>query len=195
MGAVLAATGAISSAMQAEMLGRPSFTQAEAEMNDARQSVISWFQFALYVITIVVFGRWIYRAHREVRALGAEGLSYTPGWAVGWFFIPIFNLLKPYYAMKELWSASHRPFHWVDQPVSGLLAIWWSLWLLANFVSRMGAKLLARTEDIAVMRGASWLLAAGDGLNLGLHLAAIILVSRIAQAQAAHWDARNAAVT
>lgn len=190
MGAVVAAAAALSSALQAELLGRESFTRAEAELNDARQSVVSWFQLGLFLLTACVFGRWIYRANRDVRTLGAEGLSCGPGWAVGWFFVPLFNLWKPYAAMKELWSASHRPADWRRHPIASLLPLWWSLFLFTNFSSRLGSKMLARTEDVAVMQSASWILCASDVLNFGLHLAAIVLVSRIAQAQAAHWDAR-----
>src|SRR5437868_6687462 len=55
----------------------------------------------VFIITGVLFLRWIHRANRNARALGAQGMRFTPGWAVGWYFIPIASLWKPYQAMKE----------------------------------------------------------------------------------------------
>ncbi|MFC1995866.1 DUF4328 domain-containing protein [Chloroflexota bacterium] len=48
--------------------------------------------FILFVITAVLFYMWIHRAHRNLPSLGVSGLKYSPGWAVGGFFIPILNL-------------------------------------------------------------------------------------------------------
>ena len=64
-------------------------------------------------------------------------LSNSPGWAAGWFFVPIVYLWKPYYAMKEIWQGSD-PDPTVDAfnaPVSPLLPLWWWMYL-AFFASR-----------------------------------------------------------
>jgi len=33
-------------------------------------------------------------------------MEYTPGWSVGWFFVPLYNFYKPYRAITELYLAS-----------------------------------------------------------------------------------------
>ena len=75
---------------------------------------------------------WVYRVNRNVRALGAEGLRYSPGWSVGWFFIPLWNLFMPYNVMKELWQAnsSSSNTEWRSAPVSPVLGAWWAVGLL-----------------------------------------------------------------
>ena len=73
---------------------------------------------------------WIYRANRNAGHLGAADMKYTPGWAVGWYFVPIAWFWKPYQAMKEIWKASADPADWGGQPVSPLLHWWWFLWIV-----------------------------------------------------------------
>src|SRR5689334_14659728 len=84
-----------SSLMQLSLLSG-SFTQEEALVNDSRERLVSGFWTLLYLVTICVFGRWIYVAHKNLPALGAENLRFRPGLAVGSFFIPIYNLWGPF---------------------------------------------------------------------------------------------------
>jgi len=61
----------------------------------------------LLIATYVVFGMWIYRAAANIVAAMVPGFDYTPGWAVGWYFVPLANLFKPFGAMRQIWNASH----------------------------------------------------------------------------------------
>ena len=61
----------------------------------------------LNLLAAVAFCVWIHRAASNLPALGRYGMKFTPGWCVGWFFIPFANLVKPFQAVKELWRASH----------------------------------------------------------------------------------------
>ena len=50
----------------------------------------------IYLITVIIFGMWIYRAAANIVSAGTDGFSYSPGWAVGWYFIPFANFFKPF---------------------------------------------------------------------------------------------------
>ena len=51
--------------------------------------------------------------------------DYTsPGWAVGWYFIPFANLIKPYGVMDEIWDGSHQGDEAPDYSPS-TLGLWW----------------------------------------------------------------------
>lgn len=76
---------------------------------------------------------WIYRAHSNLSFLGAK-TDYSPGWAVGWFFVPVANLFKPYNAMKQLWQASHSLSAWKETMIPALLPWWWALMLIQSLV-------------------------------------------------------------
>lgn len=87
----------------------------------------------MLLVAAILFGCWIYRANANAHVI-ADGLSISPGWAVGWYFVPIMCLYQPYVAMKETWLASHYGGNWGDAEASGLLPVWWGAWLLSGFV-------------------------------------------------------------
>lgn len=39
-------------------------------------------------------------------AFNVERLRYTPGWAMGWFFIPFANAVMPPIVLTKIWKAS-----------------------------------------------------------------------------------------
>jgi Domain of unknown function (DUF4328) len=58
-------------------------------------------------------------------------MAFSPGWAVGFYFIPVVALWKPFLAMKEIWSASEAPGDRArNSPrvlkIPWLLASWWA---------------------------------------------------------------------
>ena len=70
LGIVSGVVNAYSSAKQLELLNRDDYTEAEAEANDTRQTVIALADMGLFLVTAVFFAVWIVRAHRNVRAWG-----------------------------------------------------------------------------------------------------------------------------
>lgn len=61
---------------------------------------------AMALASGIFFLVWFYNAHDNLRYLGAQNLQFTPGWAVGVFFVPILNLFRPYMAAQEIYRAS-----------------------------------------------------------------------------------------
>jgi hypothetical protein len=86
---------------------RPTDLAGEVDVSDF-QGIIAILQLVNLVVLIVLFCIWIYRANSNARQLGATDMQFSPGWSVGWYFIPIANLWKPYQAMCEIWRASRR---------------------------------------------------------------------------------------
>jgi len=183
LGAALAVVSVLSSFMQAELLSRGSFSEAEGEANDSREMIIGLFQIAFFLFTVVIFGRWIVRANRNVRALGADGLRITPGWAVGYFFIPILCLWRPYQAMKDLWQASHNPTSWTGTAAGSILPAWWTLWLLSNFLGQISFRIMMSAGGLEGLQTATYSQILAEAVNIPLCLVAMTLVSQIARAQ------------
>ena len=82
--------------------------------------------------TIVLFCRWIHRAYRNLPTLGPTAPRFTAGWAVGWWFVPLFNIFRPFQVMRDLWQGSSTTTH----PL-GLRYAWWGLWLISNGVDNL----------------------------------------------------------
>ena len=80
LGIALSIIAIWSSSMQLVLLDRPDVSDAEVDANDLREQIVNWTHLALYVLTLVLFGIWIVRAQKNVRALGAlSGCASLPG--------------------------------------------------------------------------------------------------------------------
>ena len=86
---------------------------------------------SLSIVAVVLFFVWFYRAHRNLPALGASELRFTPGWAIVWWFIPIFFFWKPYQVTVEIMKSSDPAVGRTDSmtrkamPRPNLALIWW----------------------------------------------------------------------
>ena len=126
--------------------------------------------------SFVAVGMWIHRAHANLREASDRAYEFSPGWAVGWYFIPIANLFKPFQAMKELWFASHGIDGWRDATAPGLLRVWW-LAFVASSISSYGDAF-------------TWVDAVGYLANALSAACLIILMRDITRAQATMSPAR-----
>jgi hypothetical protein len=160
--------------------------EGEADANDARQRLIAIVHFVALIATIIVFAMWIYRANYNARQLGAAGMTFTPGWAVGWYFIPIANLWKPYQAMKEIWQASANPAHWQTQERGAILPWWWGLFLLSGIVSNAALRLSLAATTLPAIIMASMLNIVSDILNVAAAAVALGLVIQVFRMQMAN---------
>lgn len=156
---------------------------AAAEANDLRQMVVGFAYLAVLILCFIFVGRWIYFSSKNLRAFGAAGLTIRPGWAVGWYFIPIANLWKPYQAMKEIWQASTDPLDWGRQETPGLLPAWWAIWLISNVADQASFRLLDNASTIAEFKMAATVSIASGGLNVALCAVFVTLISRISRLQ------------
>lgn len=102
--------------------------------NDRRQRLIEVLGMVLFIATAVVMFKWIYRSNHNARQLGAQGMRFTPGWAVGWFFVPVLQLWKPFQVVKEVFQASQNPADPKAVGTGRLLPFWWGVLVLDKFV-------------------------------------------------------------
>jgi hypothetical protein len=113
----------------------------------------------LFVITVVFYCLWISQANKNARALGAQGMEFTPGWAVGWWFVPIANLVKPYQAVSEVYKASDpeaKPGSWQFGDMPSLFGLWWAAWIIGNILSNIETRMVFSSDPDIVFMGA-WL--------------------------------------
>jgi len=127
-------------------------TQVALEARAAQittNEIMLWAQIGLLVATAVAFLAWLFQARVNLRAFGIRRPSYSRGWAVWSFLVPLVNLVRPYQVIREIWQASDPSgsdaFNWRSLPVSGLLIAWWMLFVgwgiveLVALLSSVGA--------------------------------------------------------
>ena len=87
------------------------------------------------LVTTPLFLVWFHRAYRNAAALGAGGLRFSSGWAVGWWFVPIACLWMPCLAAVDIWKASGGVTPAADgdlrrqDAAPTLVVLWWVAWL------------------------------------------------------------------
>jgi len=128
-----------------------AFPDAQMDLGDGDQmhfglafiGLVAILEILLRIATIIFFLIWEYRAFSNLSALKARDLEFSPGWAVGWWFIPFANLVKPFQAVRELWNESDSDF---DEETGFLntspgtpeiVGFWWAAFLLSNISSRL----------------------------------------------------------
>ena len=156
-----------------------STIEDQANLNDLRQQLVGIIQFSLFIITGVVFLRWIYFSNSNSRSLGASGMQFTPGWTIGYYFVPFLNFYKPYRAMKEIWKTSKDPKNWEMVKTPSLFPQWWTLWLIAGFLGNLSFRLTMRAEELNELFVSSSVTLASDLVEIPLALIAIKLVGSI----------------
>ena len=158
-------------------------------INDLIQQLIGIIQFSLYIITGIVFLRWIYFSNSNSRSLGASGMQFTPGWAIGYYFVPFLNFYKPYRAMKEIWKTSKDPNNWQSIETPSLIKEWWVLWIINAFLGRILYRFSIRAEEIDEMFLASVIQIGAELVFISLSVIAIKMVSNICEMQKIHISA------
>lgn len=111
-------------------------------------ALISILELFLYVVTVILFLVWLYRVYQNLMPLRAPNPEFTPGWAVGWWFIPFANLVKPFQVVREAWRESDPDFdpglNFLSNSMSAptLFGFWWAFWLLSNISTNISSHLI-----------------------------------------------------
>lgn len=169
----------LSDFMQMNLLSAGTFSQSEAEANDTRQQVIGILYLVAYIVTGISFLKWIHRANKNCHGFGAQGMEFTPGWSIGYYFIPFINLYKPYRAMKEIWKVSTNPPNWKNERGSPLLGWWWALWLISGFVDQASFRMSMRADTISSLKDSTTVSILSGILDIPLFIVAVSLVTAI----------------
>jgi hypothetical protein len=160
----------------------PGFEKDDETVEEAPVNPFSCIVPVVYFPTVVVFCMWMWRSYRNLLLMEVRGLSYSPRWAVGAFFVPILNLFRPCQIAQEMWRASapdlpadHRHRSWRHAPGSAIVGLWWAFWLIANVLYR-ASYLLSFSDDVQVARTSTIVGMIGDGVFCFATLCAIAMI-------------------
>jgi hypothetical protein len=161
---------------------RGAATVTEANQAGSVANAIGTVAGLIMLATIVLWLVWQFRAQSNLRALGASNLRYSPGWVVGWWFVPVAWWAVPYLTMRELWKASNPDagaIDWKSERDPPLLIVWWGAWIvrtLLSIVSATTSRGLAGSNGFTYTSGqlvhrVSWGIAADVGTVIAAVLA------------------------
>ena len=115
--------------------------------------VLALIEIPVRIVTAILFLIWLYRAFDNLSALKANHLEFTPGWSVGWWFIPFANLVKPFQVVRELYNESDPDFDretgflHVAGGTPFVIGLWWGTFLISGFAYRLSDMLYGK-EDL-----------------------------------------------
>jgi hypothetical protein len=144
--------------------------------------IVAVGQLVAMLVSFVLVGCWIYRASANAHSF-SDDMSISPGWAVGWYFIPIANLFKPFQAMKETWMASHYRGDWRSEPAPSLMTCWWGLWIVTGILSQVSFQMSIRGDADQAGGLVTFIDVITAVLNVPLCLVLIAMMKRIAGVQ------------
>ena len=83
-----------------------------------------------FIATVVIYCIWLYRSIKAINLMSSRPFPYSPGFAVGYHFIPFANLYRPFQVMQAA-------FRWASpesvSPITKLILwLWWLLWILSG---------------------------------------------------------------
>jgi hypothetical protein len=113
---------------------------------------------------------WQHRAYANLRLIGSRDTEYTPGWSVGYWFIPIINLFRPYQITAELYRRSEiQNAHDSIGGLSGspLVGAWWFAYLAWGGAGRLAASLAKDAHTLPTLISAT-------NVDLGAHMVGIL---------------------
>jgi hypothetical protein len=150
-----------------------------------RSGAVGITALVLAVLTGIVWLVWQHGSQSNLRDAGIRGLGFTPGWATGWWLIPIANLWKPFQATRELHKASAGAERWWEMPTPALLAWWWTGWIAFNVLDGVASGFFAG-DDVSIgsyIAGDRFSIA-GDLLSTATAILAILLIREVMRRQA-----------
>ncbi len=172
-----------------EILAGIPIDDVRTDLINSNTSIIRTIQSSLSIASVVAFLLWFYRAHQNIAIGGLYGLRYTHGWAVGGFFIPFLNLVRPYRAMSEVYRGSLALAEemevelWQSLPISPLVKWWWVLFWVRVASSRISNSMLESVGAFNDLLSGFWVLFASDLVDVAAALVTIFLIRDITQMQ------------
>lgn len=156
-------------------------TLAEAELSDGISAVLGLVDLAILIGTGITFLMWFHRVRANLPALGITDARWSPGWAVGWWFVPIMSLFRPYQVAAEIWRASDpaaTPEDWRSRSVDPLLGWWWGVFIASVVTGQISFRMWMRVDENTAA-GFMQNLALVDAVTASINVAGAILAVRI----------------
>ena len=150
-------------------------TLTDLEQFDAIFALSGVFGLAVYVPTVIAWLAWSSRTVDNEDALGIGPSKISPRWAMGWWFVPIANLVMPYRVHREIFDRYHAGI----AAGAGIVIVWWLVYLADNIFANVVGRVWIAAETFPELQTGLTLYAVSDVVTAVSAILAIVLVQRI----------------
>jgi TonB family protein len=147
--------------------------------------VMGWLWWIRMLVSLALGGvlmAWLYATYRDLARRGGR-TRYRPGWALGGFFVPLWNVVWPYLVVRDAWRTAAglrrqpRSDAAPSTPSTPLVVkFWWGMMVITMVIGVVGGRLLMpghmELSPVLVM----WYL--GGAASSALAVAMIAVVER-----------------
>ncbi len=133
--------------LYAQLSSGIAITQEAIEQVDAVNGILGLVYLIILIVTIVLYCKWVYRIANNALSFKPTEFTETPGWVVGWYFIPFANIFVPYIQIKKIYKISKNPTNWQNEKSSSKMLWWWLSWIISGSLSNGAARLEFKYPD------------------------------------------------
>lgn len=155
----------------------------ELLISQALTALIGVAVLFVYLVTAIVFLKWAYRVSANLHVKAGGKWDHSPSATIGWYFVPIAALFKPYQVMREIWSKAHQK-KWGGE--TRLLGGWWALWIVSSIFGQIIWRI--NGETVQEFQGIAAVQIISDLIDIALGFTAIALVSNITRGYEQHFE-------
>ena len=123
---------------------RPLEIQKEYDSLRNNGTLLFLLLMAVFIVNMFAFGALTHRASRNLPTLKSAQQGYAPEKAVIWFFVPVFNLYKPWLIFREMFKASDPDVPTTDETgwktkgsVPAFVHAWAGIFVAVFFFNRL----------------------------------------------------------
>jgi hypothetical protein len=148
------------------------------DADDAVGGTRGWL-LAVSVAVFVLLVIYLFKAAKNTERWQAARARWTPGWAIGGWFIPFANLVIPVLVVLDIWRRSPEDGR---EPGIAVVIWWWVLYLVGFTAMWVGRD---EPDDLDTFRTLDDVAAAGAVLAIASAILLVVVVRRLAARQQA----------
>ncbi|MFG2482759.1 DUF4328 domain-containing protein [Streptomyces virginiae] len=158
---------------------------ATTDLSDVLTGLAGILQLLMYLTTAVVFVVWFHRVRVNGGIFRNSAFTQAPGWAIGWWFVPVAHLFQPFVIARQIWRAGTRlgpdgsPVRVSTAPVTA----WWAVRVAASIVGRLSSRVYTSAETPGEMASAAGSGIGSDLLMVAAAVLAVLFVRRLTALQ------------
>ena len=132
---------------------------ADAKAIESRQHLINTCYVIASILSSIAFLVWLHRAYHNMMQR-VDAPLFSPGWAVGVWFIPFINLVRPYNVMREIFSESQQIIDNHKKSSNPILKFpligwWWGIYLTRNVLLQVSSRVVKSADTMYEIRTAA----------------------------------------
>ena len=118
----------------------------------AMVSILGVISLAIFVVFIV----YLWRASKNTELWDTSPRTWTPGWTIAGWFIPIADFVIPALVVSDIWRRTPEPRPSPDRAPRNSTGIIW-LWWVPFLIGYIGSRLDIDPDTISAARSQDWI--------------------------------------